>query len=170
MQLLFYLASNKTPVPKANMSKEQVRSILNSEIKARNAAVGAVFNEMISENGEVFAETKEKAEEVQAKTLKTKIDRKKDCERILSICESLKVLFTGMKTPSIFLVNLCKKLQESGFEGQIIQDINFIHELFPEWFTIIQTNSGKVLRHIRQCPLTLKKIHETVQNSFDALI
>ena len=157
-------------VPKANMCKEQVRSILNSEVVARNPAVGAVFSEMISENGEAFLKPQEKSEDVQVRIQKNRNDRKKDCERVLSICESLKVLFTGMKTPSIFLINLCKKLQESGFEGQLTQDISFIHELFPEWFTIIPTNSGKVLRHSRQCSLTLKKIQETVQNSFDALI
>lgn len=171
-----------SPIPKASISKDQVRSIINSEIAPRNAAVGAVFNELAKDSGQSLHDYNKKPEDIQDRVLalndsikvSNKVlfssDKKKDCDRVLAICESLKVLFTSMKTPSIFLTNLYKKLQESELNEQISQDLNFICELFPQWLTIIQTNSGKVLRHNRQSALTLKQIQETVKSSYEAFI
>jgi hypothetical protein len=146
------------PIPPASLNtEEKVKSIHNSEVIARNASIEAVFQEM-EKPIQVSLKEQEKVEVVQ-------VDRKK-YEKICKMCETFKTLFTSLKTPSIFFVNLCRKMIASGFEENVEKDVLYIVQLFPQWLSVISTNSGKVIRSNRSSGLTLKAMTEEVQKAF----
>jgi hypothetical protein len=70
--------------------------------------------------------------------------------RLSRLCNNLMKIFNDLKTPSIFIKSLVKKVleaTESEEEHKLITaDLVEISEIFPNWLTIIKTESGEVVR------------------------
>lgn len=133
----------------------EVKSISKSEITARNALIHSVFAEM--------QEPPQKISPLHSSPDPEPIPENPSKKRLISLCESLKSLFSSMKTPSIFFINLVKKLSQ--FEDTLKCDLNTLCNIFPQWLSMIPTNSGTVLRMNRQVPLTLKMIIDEFNNN-----
>lgn len=153
--------------------KERVRSIVLAEVSPRNKSIGAVFMEM-EKNGdldgqgtEVEVKVEEDFMELDFARVRNQAEMKKDCEKMSRLCEAIRILFTSLKTPSIFFVNLCRKMIVSGFEENVEKDVMYICQLFPSWLSVIQTNSGKVIRQNRSSSLTLKSMIEEIHKSYN---
>ena len=142
----------------------EVKSITNNEIFARNALVESVFTEMhIPKIDEATTEAP-----IEEPARKPQPDPRK--ERIISLCETLKSMFSSMKTPSIFYLNLQKKLAGGQFEDHLKVDLGVICNLFPQWLSMIATNSGTVIRLNRQATLTLKAITEEIHSASTSIL
>ena len=137
-----------------------MKSIKNNEIIGRNALLNSVFVEM-QDKKPVCKETKC---EILVKENKEKKADKKD--RIIGLCETLKSVFSTIKTPSIFFINLLKKVG-ARFEETLKTDLAIVCNLFPQWLSIISTNSGTVIRVNKSLTLTLKSITEELNKAIN---
>lgn len=153
-----------SPLPEP---KSEAKSIISNHIIPRNAAVTSVFTEMkqiYHKNLEATAKPKTIPETF----IENKKDNEKDTktkDRIIGLCEYLKSLFMSMRTPSIFYSNLAKKMIESTLGEFLKSDLAVLCAIFPEWISVISTNSGSVVRINRQSCLTLKTISEEVHKA-----
>lgn len=139
--------------------KEQdVKSIANSEVVPRNALINSVFSEMQQVKVNQLDIVEPSITLIQENHAE---DKKK---RLISLCESLKSVFSSNNTPSMFYNNLAKKIKV--YENSFKSDLSFICEMFPQWISCINTSSGNVVRVNRSFTLTLKSIAEEINKRF----
>ena len=165
---------NSVPVVVSqDKEKDRVKSIVMAEVSPRNKSVGAVFMDMENNgesDGQVTMSERRLAqdfEELDYNWKRNQAEIKKECEKMSRLCEAIRILFTSLKTPSIFFVNLCRKMIVSGFEENVEKNVMYICLLFPSWLSVIQTNSGKVIRQNRSSSLTLKSMIEEIHKSYN---
>jgi DNA replication factor CDT1 like len=91
-------------------------------------------------------------------------------ERLYKMIEILKVLFSTHKTPSMFfniLVNKLKQILNSKNTRVIEEDLMEIITSWPDFITLIQTNSGPVVRIQRKNELKLTDLKKELKNKFN---
>ena len=90
-------------------------------------------------------------------------------ERILKMIEILKVLFSTHKTPSMFWNSLVSKLMQllNNKNNRIIEeDLTEIIKNFNSFISLIDTNSGPVVRINRQNDVKFVDLRQEIKNKY----
>ena len=91
-------------------------------------------------------------------------------ERLIKLIEILKVLFSTHKTPSMFwniLIDKLKQLQNCNNTRLVEEDLNEIIINCPDFISLIQTNSGPVIRINRQNDLKLVDLKNEMKKKYN---
>ncbi|CAG9320857.1 unnamed protein product [Blepharisma stoltei] len=91
-------------------------------------------------------------------------------QRLINMCELMKALFSVHKTPSIFFSCLVKKIKNNckGLAKEVIEeDVKEIVDLFPNWISIFNTNSGDVVRMNRKHEAMMVDLIEEIQKKYN---
>lgn len=98
------------------------------------------------------------------------LEKHQKIEKLSKMCTLLKSMFLTQKCPTIFLILLIKKLKDtrklSDNPTVIERDLNEVIELFPNWLSRYDTNSGIAIRMNREQIITNKHISDKLQAKY----
>lgn len=113
----------------------------------------------------------EKNNEESPTVAKVSIAKQIRAARLTNLCKTITEIFSGHRTPSIFLKALIKKVQSEKKkleDPQLIEnDLVEICEILHGWIGIIKTSSGDVVRVNKQVDFSLKSANIKIKQRYN---